>query len=104
MVARIKKNDSVIVISGKDRGKTGTVLEVLPRRGKVLVKGVAIKIRHVKARKQGETSAIKKEEGYLDESKVMPLCASCKLPARIRIKVLDDRSKARVCHQCEEIF
>ena len=61
MVARIKKNDTVVVLSGKDKDKNGTVIEVLPKKGKVLVKGIALKTRHVKARKQGDVPGIKKE-------------------------------------------
>ena len=67
MVARIKKNDTVVVLSGKDKGKTGSVIEILPKKGKVMVKGVAVVTRHVKARKQGEVPGIKKEETYIDD-------------------------------------
>ena len=104
MVARIKKNDNVVVLSGKDRDKKGTVLEVLPKKGKVLVKDIGLVTRHVKARRQGEVSGIKKEERYIDTSLVMPICVSCKKPCRINVKVLDDGNKARVCNRCSEIF
>jgi large subunit ribosomal protein L24 len=67
----IKKDDLVIVISGKDKGKKGHVVEVLPKKGKVKVRGVAIVTTHYKARRQGETSAIKKEESYIDISNVV---------------------------------
>lgn len=69
-MAHVKKNDLVYIITGKDKGKTGVVLEVLPQKGKVRVKGIGIITRHVKARKQGEVSSIKKEEGYIDISNV----------------------------------
>ena len=67
----IKRGDNVYVLSGKDKGKTGEVIAVLPKKGKVMVKGIAVATRHVKARKQGETSGIRKEESYIDASKVM---------------------------------
>lgn len=67
----IKKNDIVKVIAGKDKGKTGTVLEVKPKKGKVKVQGLNLLTKHSKARKQGEQSAIKKIEAYLDISNVM---------------------------------
>lgn len=73
MKSSIKKGDQVYVLTGKDRGKKGTVLAVLPKEGKVMVKGVAVVTRHVKARRQGETSGIKQEERYIDISNVAPL-------------------------------
>lgn len=104
MVARIKKNDTVIVLSGKDKDKKSTVIEVLPKKGKVLVKDVAMITRHVKARKQGEVSGIKKEEQYIVSSMVMPVCTSCKLPCRVNSKSIEGGSRVRVCNRCEEIF
>ena len=71
MKQHIKKNDLVYVLTGKDRGKKGTVISVLPDKKKVKIKGVALVIRHYKARKQGETSGIKKVERYIDMSNVM---------------------------------
>lgn len=72
-MAHIKKNETVLVITGKDKGKKGVVLEVLPKKNKVLVKGVAITTRHVKARRQGEVAGIKKEENYIHISNVVPV-------------------------------
>ena len=71
MKQHIKKGDLVYVLIGKDKGKKGTVLRVLPKKKKVMVKGVALVTRHYKARKQGETSGIKKVERYIDVSNVM---------------------------------
>ncbi|MFA6066188.1 MAG: 50S ribosomal protein L24 [Candidatus Babeliaceae bacterium] len=70
-MAHVKKNDMVVVLTGKDKGKKGTIIDILLKKGKVMVKGVAIATRHVKARKQGEASVIKKEESYIDISNVM---------------------------------
>lgn len=104
MVARVKKNDTVVVISGKDRGKQGPVLEILPKKNAVVIKDVAIVTRHVKARAQGQTAGIKKQEAYIDLSKVMPICSSCKKPCRIQIKVIEGNINARSCHRCKEVF
>ena len=104
MVMRVKKNDTVIVLSGKDKGKRGSVVDILPKKGKVVVKGVAVVTRHAKARKQGEMAGIKKQESFIDISNVMPLCASCQKPCRVGSSVLEGGKKARSCKRCHEIF
>lgn len=70
-MAHIKKNETVLVIAGKDKGKKGVVLEVLPKKNKVLVKGIAIATHHVKATRQGQVGGIKKEESYIHISNVV---------------------------------
>jgi len=102
MIARIKKNDTVVVLAGKDKDRQGTVLEVLPKKGKIMVKGMRIVTKHVKARRQGEVAGIKKQEGYLKLSHVMPICPSCKKPCRIGTKLVETKT-VRVCHRCKEI-
>lgn len=82
MKNRIKKNDLVVVIAGKDKKKQGKVLEVLPVEGKVKVEGVNILTKHTKARRQGETSTIAKVEGYIDISNVMPIDPASNKPKR----------------------
>ncbi len=104
MLARIKKNDTVVMLSGKDKDKQGIVLDVLPKKGKVMVKGLAVATRHVKARKQGEVAGIKKQEMYIKTSTVMPICTACKKPCRINTKMLESGKRARVCNRCKEIF
>lgn len=104
MLSRIKKDDNVIVITGKDKGKQGIVIDVDTKKDAILVKGVSIVTRHVKAKKSGETSRIVKEEAYIPSFKVMPVCKSCKKPCRVRIRLLEDGKKVRVCHRCQEAF
>jgi len=104
MVARIKKNDKVCVVSGKDRGKEGVVLAVSPRDNKVMVKGVAVVTRHVKARKAGDVGGIKKEESFILMSKVMPVCSSCNKACRVNAKSLESGNVVRVCNRCKETF
>lgn len=104
MVARVKKNDTVVVISGKDKGKQGMVLEVMPKKDILVVKGVNIVTRHVKPRRQGEVATIRKEEAYVKSSKVMPICSSCKKSCRVQSKVIEGGARARSCHHCKEVF
>lgn len=104
MVARVKKNDSVFVLSGKDKGKKGAVIAISPKDGKVMVKDVAVVTRHVKARKQGDVAGIRKEERFIDVTRVMPVCTSCNKPCRVGSKVLEDGKKVRVCVRCKEQF
>src|SRR5258708_7708085 len=101
---RVKKNDRVKVLSGRDKGKEGTVIRLEPTKGKVLVQGVAIVTRHVKARKQGQVSAIKQEEQMIALAKVMPICTSCKKACRVNIKALENGKRARMCNRCKENF
>ncbi len=99
---RVRKNDTVVVLTGKDRGKRGKVLAVNPTTGRVMVQGVAIVTRHTKARRMGETSGIRKKEAFIDLSKVMPFCAACQKPSRVNFKVSDDRAhKVRICNRCK---
>lgn len=103
-MSHIKKNDTVVVLSGRSKGEQGTVIEVVPEKGKVMVKGVALVTRHVKAKKQGDVSGIKKQESYLNISQVMPICPSCKKPARVNAKEQSNGKKARACNRCKEIM
>lgn len=102
MIAHVKKNDVVVVLSGKSKGEQGSVIEVLPHQNKVMVKGVALVTRHYKARKQGDVSGIKKQESYLKLSQVMPVCPSCKKATRINAQEQSKGKKVRICNRCKE--
>ncbi len=104
MIVRIKKNDTAVVISGKDRGKEGAVMRVDKKKGKVMLKDIAVQTRHVKPRRQGETGGIKKEESYIPLSKVMPVCPTCKKRCRVKAIVQGENAKVRACHRCSEAF
>lgn len=104
MLSRIKKDDTVIVMTGKDKGKEGIVLNIDSKKNAVLVKGVCLVSRHRKARKSGEQSKILREESYIPLCKLMPVCRSCKKACRVQTKFLDDGKKARICHRCKEAF
>ena len=96
----IKKDDSVIVISGDDKGKKGKVLAVSPAEGKVIVEGAGIVSKHVKPRKQGEAGGIIKVEGAMYASKVQLYCDKCGKGVRSKVSVDKDRKKSRVCAKC----
>lgn len=93
-----------MVISGKDKGKTGEVLKVYPKTGKVLVQGVNIVKKHKKASKAQAESAIIEMEAAINSSKVMLYCTKCKNATRISNKLLEDGAKVRVCKKCGETF
>lgn len=101
---RIKKSDTVVILTGKYKGQQGTVVEILPKKGKIKVKDAGIQVRHQKARKQGEVSRIVRQEGFLDLSNVMPVCPSCKKPSRHATRVLEGGEKARVCKHCNQVI
>ena len=96
----VKKDDTVIVISGDDKGRKGKVLEVSPKEGKIIVKGVNIVTRHVKPRKQGEQGGIAKVEGAMYACKVMLYCAKCDKGVRVKSAAGEDGKKVRLCAVC----
>ena len=95
----IKKDDVVVVLSGKDKGKQGKVLEVQPKAGKVIVEKVNVVSRHTKPRKQGETGGIVQREAAMYASKVQVVCPKCNKGTRIAHKI-ENGKKTRVCKHC----
>ena len=95
----VKKDDTVIVISGDDTGKKGKVIAVSPKEGKVLVEGANIIHKHVKPRKQGETGGIVDTEGAMYASKVALYCPKCDKGVRVKHQIVDGK-KVRVCAKC----
>ena len=99
----VKKDDTVIVLSGDDKGKTGKVLEVSPKEGKLLVKGVSVASKHVKPRKQGDAGGIMQLESAIYASKVAMYCDKCGKGVRVKT-VEKDGKKIRVCAKCGKEF
>ncbi len=95
----VKTNDTVIVISGDDKGKKGKVIAVSPEEGKVIVEGVNIVSKHVKPRRQGEAGGITKVEGAIYASKVAHYCSNCNKARRAKIADVDGK-KVKVCFKC----
>lgn len=97
----IRKNDRVVVIAGKDRGKTGRVIEVQPLKRKVLVEGVNVVKRHQRANaRRGIQGGIIERESAIDVSNVMVMCPHCGNPTRAGHQVLTDGSRTRACKKC----
>lgn len=102
MRARIKKNDTVMVIAGRERGKTGKVLRVLPEKGRALIEQLNMVKRHQKARNPQSASGIIEKEAPLHLSNVMIMCDKCNAPVRMGKRALDDGRSVRVCRRCGE--
>ncbi|MBU1179205.1 50S ribosomal protein L24 [Patescibacteria group bacterium] len=98
---KIKKGDKVLIISGKDKSKSGKVVKVLPFLGRVVVEGVNIKKKHVRPKKEGEKGQIVQIAAPVDVSNVKFLCAKCDKAAKIGCKILDNGKKVRICKKCE---
>ena len=100
---KIRAEDHVIVIAGKDRGKTGKVLRVLPETNRILIERVNLVKRHVKPRGVQQPGGIQEKEAAVHLSNVVPLCPRCNKPTRIGSRRLEDGRSARVCRRCAEI-
>jgi len=101
---KIKTDDKVVVLSGKDKGKEGKVLKADPLKGKLLVEGVSVASRHKKPRKQGEEGGIIKIETPIYASKVMLVCPKCGKPTRVGHAFAEDGKKLRACKKCGASF
>jgi large subunit ribosomal protein L24 len=99
---QIRKNDSVMVIGGKERGKTGKVLRVLLEKDAVIIERLNIVKRHTKPRGPQQPGGIVEKEAAIHASNVMLLCDKCNAPVRIGRKVLADGTKVRICRRCNE--
>jgi large subunit ribosomal protein L24 len=101
----VRKNDTVVVIAGKDRGKRGRVLKVLPERNRVIVEGVNLIKRHTKPNPaRNIKGGIVEREASLHASNVQIVCPECGRPTRVGRRVLGDGRKVRVCRKCEGVL
>lgn len=100
----IKKDDVVMVISGKEINKSGKVLKVLPKKRRVLVEKINMIKHHSKPTAQMRQGGIIEKEGTIHISNVMVICRHCNVPTRIGRRVLEDGSKVRVCRKCGEVL
>lgn len=96
---KVKKNDTVYVLTGKDAGKTGTVIEALPKDNRIKVEGVNIQKKSKKARSANETSAIVEQVGPINASNVLVVCPSCGKGTRVKYQITGEE-KIRVCAKC----
>ena len=98
----VKTGDTVLIISGRDRGKKGKVLEVSPKEGKVIVEKCNMVTKHVKPRRMGEQGGIVMAESAIYASKVQVVCPRCGKQTRVAHKLLADGKKERICAKCKE--
>jgi large subunit ribosomal protein L24 len=102
MSLNIRKNDNVMVIAGKDRGKTGRIIKVLPREHRVVVERINLVKRHLRPRSAQQPGGIVEKEAPIDLSNIMVMCDPCNAPVRLGTKRLGDGEKVRVCRRCGE--
>lgn len=103
----VKTGDTVVVLSGKNKGKEGKVLQVSPKEQKVIVEGVNMVTKHVKPRRMGDPGGRIQAEGAIRASKVMLKCPSCKKATRLAHKIVGEgekQKKLRLCKKCGETF
>jgi len=93
----VRTGDTVVILSGKDKGKKGKVLQVSPKEGKVIIEGLNIATKHVKPRNAQQQGGIVEAEAAMYAAKVQVICPKCGKPTRIGHKILEDGSKIRVC-------
>ena len=104
MKVHVKKNDKIMVISGKDKGKISEIISVMPKVGKVLVRDVNVVKKHMKPSKQNMEGGIIETEAPIFSSKVMLYCEKCKSVTRIAKKITEDGTKVRVCKKCDTVL
>ena len=98
----LKKNDQVEVIAGRDKGRVGKIIKVLPERNAVIVERINVVKRHMKSRQQGQPGQIVEKEAPMNVSNVQIICPDCAATGRIGKKILEDGTKVRVCKHCGE--
>lgn len=100
----IARNDMVVVIAGDDKGKTGKVLKVFPKKSRIVVEKVNFVKRHTRPTRSGMQGGILEKEAPVHVSDVMLLCPKCDVGVRVGVKQLSDGSKVRVCRKCGEMI
>ncbi|OGY44302.1 MAG: 50S ribosomal protein L24 [Candidatus Buchananbacteria bacterium RIFCSPHIGHO2_01_FULL_39_14] len=101
---KIKKDDKVKILAGKDQGKTGKILQVYPKRNKVSVEGINLLFKNVRARRQGEKGQKIQFPAALNISNVALVCPKCGKITRVSHKILENNERVRICKKCKEII
>jgi large subunit ribosomal protein L24 len=101
---KLRKNDTVVVIAGKDRGKKGKVRRALPNEDRVIVEGLNMIKRHSRARRAARQAGIIELEAPIHVSNVMLVCGKCGNPTRVGFRFLADGQKVRICNSCREVI
>jgi large subunit ribosomal protein L24 len=101
---KIKKNDTVYVLTGRDKGKTGKVFMVFPDRRRALVEGINYVKKHARKTSKDQQGGIVQKESSIDLSNLALFCKTCSKPSRFGINVLADGTKSRYCKRCKEVI
>ena len=101
---KLRANDNVLIIKGRDRGKQGRIQQIFPKDNKVLVEGMNVVMRHTKASQNVRQAGIVQKEMPMSSANVLLICTHCTRPTRIGRQVLADGTKARVCNRCKEVI
>lgn len=99
-----KKGDTVKIITGKDRGKKGKVLQVFPKGNKVVVEGLNLMVKNVRPKRMGEKGQVVRYNAPIDASNIQLFCDKCNMAVRIGFKILENKKKLRICKKCKEII
>ncbi len=99
----VKKDDMVMIIAGKEKGKSGKVARIFPGKGRLTVEGLNVVKRHTRPSRNNQEGGIVEKEAPLNASNVQFFCGACSKPTRTGIRVLEDGSKVRYCKKCNEI-
>lgn len=100
----IKKNDTVMVIAGKEKGKSGKVMRIIPKKDWAIVEKLNMVKRHMRPGPQSRQGGILEREGSIHISNLMLLCSKCTDPTRVGYKILEDNRKVRYCKKCKEVI
>lgn len=103
-MSKIKKNDTVKILTGKDKGKTGKVLTVSPETDRALVQGLNLVKKHARRTKEDQQGGIIQKESPLHISNLMVVCQKCNKPTRVSFSMLSDGTKTRICKKCKELI
>lgn len=103
-MAKIKKNDNVKILTGKDKGKTGKVLAVFPEKERALVQGLNLVKKHMRRTKEDQQGGVIQKESSISVSNLMVVCQKCSSPTRIGFSALSDGTKIRICKKCKELI
>lgn len=101
MLARIKKNDVVVVISGSDKGKQGQIISIDKKSDRVKVRGIALMTKHQKPKSEKDTGKKVQEEAYISASKVMPVCPETKKACRVQVRLNEQGERVRMSHRAQ---
>lgn len=96
----VRKDDHVMVVAGRERGKTGRVIKVLPGKSRLFIERVNLVKRHTRPRSAQQPGGIVEKEASIHVSNVMIMCDPCNAPVRVGYRILEDGQKARVCRRC----